>query len=175
MKVNLETVAGVGLAGLGLIAIGWALSTRSKMKEICEKLDISIDRMSENVEIEVPQKIVSAAIDRAVEREVYNAAKSAASIVRDDIEREVATRVRKEVESKYDDISKSVTDRIAENVAKIDESRLRKEVVEKAKQQIVDKFDGSLDGLLDDFNGNLRNVGKIYTSIAKSFSKEAII
>lgn len=47
------------------------------------------------------------------------------------------------------------------------------EVVEKAKKQIADEFDDKLDDLLEEFNGTLQNVGKIYTSIAKSFSKEA--
>ena len=48
------------------------------------------------------------------------------------------------------------------------------EVVQKAKEQIAEKFDDKLDDLLEEFNGNLQNVGKIYKSIARSFSKEDI-
>ena len=65
-----------------------------------------------------------------------------------------------------------MTDQIAKNVARIDESKLKKEVAQKAKEQIAEKFDGKLDDLLEEFNGNLQNVGRIYRSIAKSFSKE---
>ena len=36
----------------------------------------------------------------------------------------------------------------------------------------VSSFSHKLDDLLEEFNGNLQNVGKIYTSIAKSFTKE---
>ena len=67
-----------------------------------------------------------------------------------------------------------VADQIAKNVAGIDESKLKKEVVQKAKEQIAEKFDDKLDDLLEEFNGNLQNVGKIYKSIARSFSKEDI-
>ena len=64
--------------------------------------------------------------------------------------------------------------RLRKNIAKIDEARLKREVVTKAKEQIAEKFDDKLDDILDEFNGNLQNVGKIYKSIAKSFSKEEI-
>ena len=40
--------------------------------------------------------------------------------------------------------------------------------------QPVDIADDKLDDLLEEFNGNLQNVGKIYKSIARSFSKEDI-
>jgi len=63
---------------------------------------------------------------------------------------------------------------LRKNIAKIDEARLKREVVTKAKEQIAEKFDDKLDDILEEFNGNLQNVGKIYKSIAKSFSKEEI-
>ena len=46
--------------------------------------------------------------------------------------------------------------------------------MQKAKEQIAEKFDDKLDDLLEEFNGNLQNVRKIYKSIARSFSKEDI-
>ncbi len=68
-----------------------------------------------------------------------------------------------------------MTSEITKNVAKIDEDRLKRDVVAKAKQQIADKFDDKLDGLLEEFNGNLQNVSRIYKSIANSFSKEDLL
>ena len=49
---------------------------------------------------------------------------------------------------------------------------MEREVVNKAKDAVVEKFDRKLDGLLDEFNDNLQNVQKIYSSIAKSMAKE---
>lgn len=153
---NLELIVGIGVAIAGMIGIGYAIGTRSKMNTLCEKLDTSIDKLSDDIPVDIPEKLVSRAIENAVQREVAAAVKLATN----------------EVERQYTAISDGVTDEIAARVARIDEAKLRKEVVEKAKKQIADKFDDKLDDLLEEFNGNLQNVGKIYTSIAKSFTKE---
>lgn len=116
--------------------------------------------------------MVERAIEGAVKREVAAAVKKATEEVIAAAERDIRKEVTAEVERQYTSISDGVTDEIANRVARIDEAKLRKEVVEKAKQQIADKFDDKLDNLLEEFNGNLQNVGKIYKSIAKSFSKE---
>lgn len=79
-----------------------------------------------------------------------SAVKRATDEVMDDVKREIESRVGAVVKEHYDAISDGVTDQIAE------------------------KFDDKLDDILEEFNGNLQNVGKIYKSIAKSFSKEDI-
>lgn len=150
---NLELIVGIGVVIAGMIGIGYAIGTRSKMNTLCEKL-------------------VSRAIENAVQREVAAAVKLATNEVVAAAERDIRKEVCAEVERQYTAISDGVTDEIAARVARIDEAKLRKEVVEKAKKQIADKFDDKLDDLLEEFNGNLQNVGKIYTSIAKSFTKE---
>lgn len=40
--------------------------------------------------------------------------------------------------------------------------------------KIADKFDDKLGDVLDEFNGNLKNVGRIYNYIAKSITKEEL-
>ena len=169
---NLELIVGIGVAIAGMIGIGYAIGTRSKMNTLCEKLDTSIDKLSDDIPVDIPEKLVSRAIENAVQREVAAAVKLATNEVVAATERDIRKEVCAEVERQYTAISDGVTDEIAARVARIDEAKLRKEVVEKAKKQIADKFDDKLDDLLEEFNGNLQNVGKIYTSIAKSFTKE---
>ena len=130
---NLDLIVGIGVFVAGIFGVGYAIGTRSKVNRLCEKLDTSIDNLSDDIQVDIPDKMV---------------------------------------ERQYTTISDGVTTEIATRVARIDEGKLRKEVVEKAKEQIADKFDDKLDDLLEEFNGNLQNVGKIYKSIAKSFSKE---
>ncbi len=175
MKTNLDSFVGVGICVLGLVGVGYAVGVRSRMKSMCDKLDITIDRLANDTDIDIPDKIIDQAVQRAVERESYNAVKRATDEVTCDIKQEIESRVGAAVKQQYTIISDSVTDQIAKNVAKIDETRLKKEVVQKAKEQIAEKFDDKLDGLLEEFNGNLQNVGRIYKSIAKSFSKEDIL
>lgn len=170
MKLNTDSFVGVGICIVGLLGVGYAIGVHSRMKAVCDKLDTSIDRLANETEVDIPAKVIDQAVQRAVDRESYSAVKRAT----DDVKREIETRVGAAVKEHYDAISDGVTDQIAKSVAKIDESRLRKEVVQKAKEQIADKFDDKLDDILEEFNGNLQNVGKIYKSIAKSFSKEDI-
>ena len=55
-------------------------------------------------------------------------------------------------------------------VLKISAKDLADDIREEAKQKVVEKFDGSLDDLLEKFNNDLSNVSKIYESIAKKIS-----
>ena len=174
MKLNTDSFVGVGICILGLLGVGYAIGVHSKMKTVCEKLDTSIDRLANDTEVDIPAKVIDQAVQRAVDRESYSAVKRATDEVMDDVKREIESRVGAAVKEHYDAISDGVTDQIAKNVAKIDESRLRKEVVQKAKEQIAEKFDDKLDDILEEFNGNPPKRRKIYKSIAKSFSKEDI-
>lgn len=95
-----------------------------------------------------------------------NAAADVISKIKSDIHSEVSSVVSDERKK----ISEKVTDTIAEEVSKIDEDELRKDVVSKAKEQIAAKFDNKLDDILEDFNSNLSNVSRIYRSIAQTIS-----
>lgn len=166
MRINADSFVSVGICILGLVGVGYAIGVHSKMKVMCDRLDTSIDNLANNTEIDIPAKVIDQAVQKAVERESYSAVKRATEEVVADAKREIESRVGTAVKAQYDAISDGVADQIAKNVARIDES--------KAKEQIAEKFDDKLDDLLEEFNGNLQNVGKIYKSIARSFSKEDI-
>ena len=95
-----------------------------------------------------------------------NAAADVINKIKTDIHSEVSSAVSDERKK----ISEQVTDKIAEKVSKIDEDELRKDVVNKAKEQIAAKFDNKLDDILEDFNSNLSNVSRIYRSIAQTIA-----
>lgn len=153
MRINADSFVGVGICILGLVGVGYAIGVHSKMKVMCDRLDTSIDNLANNTEIDIPAKVIDQAVQKAVERESYSAVKRATEEVVADAKREIESRVGTAVKAQYDAISDGVADQIAKNVARIDDK---------------------LDDLLEEFNGNLQNVGKIYKSIARSFSKEDI-
>lgn len=174
MKLNSDTLLSFGVFGLGLVAIGYAVGIHSCMKAVADKLDTSIDKIANDTEVEIPSKLIEQAVQKAVDRESYTAVRRATDVVVNGLKKEIGDQVSTAVKASYDSIADGVTSEIAKNVAKIDEARLKREVVTKAKEQIAEKFDDKLDDILEEFNGNLQNVGKIYKSIAKSFSKEEI-
>lgn len=169
---NLDLIVGVGIFMAGIFGVGYAIGTRSKVNQLCEKLDTSIDKLSDDIQVDIPDKMIQRAVETAVEKEATSAVKRATDEIVAATERDIRKEVKAEVERQYTSISDGVTDEIAARVARIDEGKLRREVVEKAKNQIAEKFDDKMDDLLEEFNGNLRSVGKIYKSIEKSFSKE---
>ena len=167
MKLNSDTLLSFGVFGLGLVAIGYAVGIHSRMKAVADKLDTSIDKIANDTEVEIPSKLIEQAVQKAVDRESYTAVRRATDVVVNSLKKEIGDQVSTAVKASYDSIADGVTSEIAKNVAKIDEARLKREVVTKAKEQIAEKFDDKLDD-------NLQNVGKIYKSIAKSFFKEEI-
>lgn len=154
----------------GVVGIGYAFYTSYKMNKLCEKIDTTVDNISKDIHVDIPEAIIRRSVDKAVENEVsYQVEQIAAKAVKE-IQTDIHTQVKTVVESEHADIRKEVSDKVAKEVANIDMNALKRDVTEKAKRMIVDKFDGSLDGLLGDFNQNLNNMTKIYKSIADSIS-----
>lgn len=155
---------------LGAASIAYALYMNHKMKSICVKLDKSIDDVAKNVNVDISDVIIDAAVEKAVEKEVGVSVKRATDKAVKDIEGDISKQVKSVVKEHYSDLKEDVAKEMRKKVGEIDVSEIKEEVIEKAKIQAAEKFDGSLDGLLDKFNGDLDNVSKIYRSIAKTIA-----
>jgi ketopantoate reductase len=164
----------LGLIGLGIGAVGfcYAAYLHMRLKNMEDVIESSINNISKDVNIDIPETMVDKAVNRAMEREVEKAVRAASHEVISRIRKDIQSEVRASVNESYSDIRKSVSDEIAKQVANMDLRPLRDDVKEKAKQMIVEKFNENLDSLLQDFNQNLTNVSKIYGSIADSMASK---
>jgi hypothetical protein len=97
----------------------------------------------------------------------------AVRLVEDTLTSETTAKVRGAVQQCQGKIQKAVTDAIAREAAKVDQSAIMEEATERAKEMLLERFDGKLDGLMSDYQRNLDNVGKIYQSIASSMADKA--
>lgn len=160
---------GVGIAGL--IGIGYAIGTHTKMAKISDMLDRSIDDLARNTTVDIPEEMVKRGVERAIE----TAANRAVEKATDDVIREIKIDIRKQVssavEKEYDKIKDDVLKEISDAASKIDVAHVRADVTNKAEKMVLEKFDAELDGVLAKFNDNLENTSKIYKSIANSISK----
>lgn len=159
-KIDCDWIFGFGMMVAGLIGVGYGLGVHCKMKKLCEKLDTTIDDLSN----------IDQAVERAAERRARYAVDNAAADIISKMKSDIHSEVSSAVSDERKKISEKVTDTIAERVSKIDEDELRKDVVNKAKEQIAAKFDNKLDDILADFNSNLSNVSRIYRSIAQTIA-----
>jgi hypothetical protein len=163
----------VGLLGVsaGLIGVGYALATRSKMAKISEKLDLSIEELANNTAVNIPDSMIERATEKAVERAVKDAVAKATDAMLKEVKRDIHKQVSDAIESEYSDIKEAVLEAVTNEVAKIDTKRVRADVEKAAKEAVLEKLDTNMDDILENFNDQLKNTSRIYNSIADSMTK----
>lgn len=158
----------VGLLGVtfGLIGIGYAMGTHSKMAKISEKLERSIDDLAGGTPIDIPSDMIERAVEKAVAAEAKVAVGKATDAAIVAVKRDIHKQVTDAVESEYSNIKGTVLEELVTEAAKIDAKRVRADVERAAKEIALEKFDDNLDDILEKHNSELENVTKIYKAIA---------
>lgn len=158
----------VGLLGVtfGLIGIGYAMGTHSKMARISEKLDRSIEDLASDVTIDIPNDMIERAVEKAVAAEAKQAVSKATDAAIVAVKRDIHKQVTDAVESEYSNIKDTVLEELVTEASKIDAKRVRADVERAAKEIALEKFDDNLDEILQKHNDELANVTKIYKAIA---------
>lgn len=155
------------LAGAGLI---FGLAAYVDTRRMAKAINSGIEKVQSLTSVDVSKAVIETAVKKAADREVERAANQIANRSMDMMNREISQRVNDAVREHYGSLSKTVKEALTKKAQEIDITKLREDVVESAKEAIADKFDAKLDGLLEDYNKNLENVGKIYQSIANSMT-----
>jgi len=166
-----ETVVKISVA-VSLAAIAYSVYTNVKIGHICDQLNLSMADISRRTTVDVSNTIIEKAVEQAAEREVHRTIKLATAIVLKNITDEIHSDVKTAVSSSKEKISESVAKEISKQVARIDIDDLKRAVRSEAKEHILEKFDGSLDSMLEDHNQNLSNLTKIYSSMAETMAKK---
>lgn len=158
----------VGLLGVafGLVGIGYAMGTHSKMAKISEKLDRSIEDLASDMPIDIPSSMIERAVEKAVAAEAKQAVGKATDAAIVAVKRDIHKQVTDAVESEYSNIKGAVLEELVTEASKIDAKRVRADVEKAAKEIALEKFDDNLDDILQKHNDELANVTKIYKAIA---------
>lgn len=156
-----------------LIGVGTGIYCRRQMKKTFKLVSKAAESVADMTVVDIRNDIVDMAVNNAANREVGRVVNRAVRLVEDDMTRQTQKYVRDAVKESYGKLSKTVSDAIAKEAAKIDGSQIMEEATEKAKEMLLQRFDGKLDGLMSDYQRNLDNVGKIYQSIASSMADKA--
>lgn len=172
MNNKFDGIVGVVGIGLGLIGIGYAFGTHSKMAKISDNLERSIDDLASQVPIDIPNDMIERAVERAVAYEVKQAVGKVTDAVKCDVKHDMHKRVSDAIEQEYSNIKDVVLSELIDEAAKIDAKRVRYDVEKAAKEKALEKFDDNLNDILENFNDQLKNTSKIYTSIAESMTNK---
>lgn len=173
MNRNSYDIGNIIVGIVGLVGIGYAIGTHTKLSKISERLDRGIDELSDNMEIDIPEELVNKAIDKAVQIEVKRAAEKASYDTVTAMKKDIHIQIKSAIDNEYDNLKDSVLKEITNEAAKIDASRVRRTVEEAAKKAALEKFDDNLDDILEKFNDNLDNTSRIYSSIRDTLTKNA--
>ena len=71
MNNKFDGIVGVIGIGLGLVGVGYALGTHSKMAKISDNLERSIDDLASNVPVDIPNGMIERAVDKAVAYDMH--------------------------------------------------------------------------------------------------------
>ena len=167
---RIERIALVALSGVSLAA---AIYCHVQLRKGIKLMNKAADSVAELTVVDVQQGIIDRAINNAANREVGRAVNHAVRLVEEELTSETQKRVRGAVQQCQGKLQKAVTDAIAKEAAKVDKDDIMEEATERAKEMLLERFDGKLDGLMSDYQRNLDNVGKIYQSIASSMADKA--
>lgn len=167
---KLERIGLCVLAGASVIA---AVYCHRQMKKTVKLVSKAAEGVAELTVVDIQHDIVDMAINNAANREVGRVIKRAVHNVEDEMIHQTQKYVRDAVKESYGKLSKTVSDAIAREAAKVDSNQIMEDATEKAKEMLLERFDGKLDGLMSDYQRNLDNVGKIYQSIASSMADKA--
>ena len=130
----------------GVCATVYAYHISKKMDGITNRLNTSIDKVSNNIEVKADDAIIEEATYKAVNREVSKSATAIVRRVSDDFERTIRDEGKKEFDRCYDDMSRKILVRIDELVRDIDAD----DVIETAVDTLVDRLEYTVESQAKD-------------------------
>lgn len=114
-KTDCDWVFGFGMMVVGLVGLGYGIGVHCKMKKLCEKLDITIEDLSNDVPIDIPKEVIDQAVERAAERRARYAVDNAAADV---IVNKAKEQIAAKFDNKLDDILEDFNSNLS-NVSRI--------------------------------------------------------
>ena len=170
---KLHRMERIGLLVLSGVSVLAAVYCHHELRRTVRLVSKACDHVAELTVVDIQHDVVDRAINNAAAHEVGRVVNHAVRCVEDDLARQTQKCVRDAVKESYGKLSKSVSDAIAREAAKVDGNQIMEDATEKAKEMLLERFDGKLDGLMSDYQRNLDNVGKIYQSIVSSMADKA--
>ena len=169
-KFNSDIVVGILGVTAGILGVGYAIGTKTKLGKAYDRLDLAINDVADNMDIDISEAIINEAVEKAVAAEAKKAVEKATNEVLAELKKDIHAKAAAAVEGEYATVRESVLAEITESAAKIDVVRVRRDVEAAAEKAVLDKLDVNMEGILNRFNDGLNNTGRIYQSIANAMS-----
>lgn len=175
--MNRNYIIGGVVAAIGGLCIAIpSIVLGKKVNKLTEELDglkkSVVNDLSGKIDVDVPNEYIEAAVDKAVERETKDRIRLLTLDATADIKKDIHKQVSKAVEDAYSDVRGEVKRELLNQVGDVSVDRIRREVIDEAKEKAAKQFDKDLETVLEKHNRELDKVTEIYSSIAKSMRGE---
>ena len=165
-----ESVVALAVSAIGLVI---ACASKEKSETVANALGTTVKELSsKELPVDISERVIEKAIRAKVDGTVSEMVRKAASEAEKEVTADVKDKVTREINARYEDVKSDVARELKAQVGRVDISAVKKQVVEDAKEEAMDKFKDSLDEVLEKFDGQLNNVGAIYSHIAKKMSEK---
>lgn len=175
MNANIPTDKFKELAGYGLLVgavslVGYIFKAARNMNAVADKVGKSVSEIAGSAHVDVSEALVNEAVRQIAEREtsriIERSVAATIAAVRDDIRQ----KVKAAVDKAYSGVENDVRRELKRQAEKLDIDDLKDEIVKQAKQEASKKLNDALDDILGEFNGNLKNISRIYKSISEAMT-----
>lgn len=156
-----------------LVVIGGTAYCVHEVRESHDLVNFAVSKVGDNVEVEVSNELIQAAIQQSAEQQVKRVVAAAVAQAGMDISDKTATEVKRAVTDSYDKIMGEVSTQVAKECEKINRGDILDEVRKSATNKLVEKLDSNLDAVTDEYTKNLNNMGKIYEALATKLERKA--
>jgi uncharacterized membrane protein YheB (UPF0754 family) len=151
MEAKLYMTPARAIASIAIIASATYLGVISykndeKLKDICKKLDTTVDKLIKEDDITINQQIVDSATEKAATKASKEAIDNANKALVSKVSSKINDKLETEINNIREQIEPMVKKQLENKVADIDIYELRRDVKKEVKERIVSKL--AVDALL---------------------------
>ena len=155
------------------VTIGGAAFCIHEVRKSRDILSFAVNRIGDNVSVEVSQDLINLAVDRAANKQIGRAVQEVVREKKEAIQADTREEVEERVRDVRHQITEKVTEKVAEECKKINEQDMMKEIRDRATDKLAEKLDKNLDAITDEYTKNLSNMGKVYEALAEKMQSKA--
>lgn len=160
-----DILAGLVLTGF-VGTIFYAVDVTRKLQKVSEKLDKSVKELVNSSDIDIPEELVTRAVESEVKKEVKYQVEKAANKAASDIVLSYKSEIRNVVEDEFTKQKDEVAKSLKRKIDDIDIRELKREVVREAKADCANKLKKDLEDISDKYTDQIESMTSIYSTIA---------
>lgn len=179
--IKLSVLLNFALVGLASAGIGYGIAEHNKIKNVAEKLELTVDEVIANKNIDIPQSMVEDSVYKSVDDNVSRIINKVSLEISSDAKNRIKRTVEQIIAEEAGNIRGEVRNHTKELVMEINVDKIKQDMIDTASDRIISKLENDIDEwereakkeidketnrIIDKYSDNFETVSKIYKAIA---------